>query len=46
MEKLDKCVLVAQKTNCIVGCTRRGVASRMREVIVPLCSALTRPHLE
>jgi len=42
----QQCVLTVQKANCILGCTKRSVASRAREVILRLCSTLVRPHLE
>uniref|UniRef100_A0A8C6JVR3 Uncharacterized protein n=1 Tax=Melopsittacus undulatus TaxID=13146 RepID=A0A8C6JVR3_MELUD len=41
-----QCVLAVQKANCILGCIKRSMTSRLKEVILLLCSALVRPHLE
>ncbi|GAB0184457.1 hypothetical protein GRJ2_000911000 [Grus japonensis] len=48
-EKLNmsrQCALAAQKVNHVLGCIKRSMTSRSREGILPLYSALMRPHLE
>ncbi|PKU27619.1 rna-directed dna polymerase from mobile element jockey-like [Limosa lapponica baueri] len=38
-----QCVLAAQKANCILVCIKGSMASRSREMMLPLCSDETAP---
>ena len=46
LKRGQQCAAAAMKASRILGCIFRGIASRDRGVIIPLYSALVRPHLK
>ena len=46
MDMNQQCAQTAQKANHTLGRNKRSMASRSKEVILPLYSVLLRPHLE
>uniref|UniRef100_A0A674I2H4 DDE-1 domain-containing protein n=1 Tax=Terrapene triunguis TaxID=2587831 RepID=A0A674I2H4_9SAUR len=41
-----QCDVAVKKANAVLGCIRRSISSRDKEVLVPLYKALVSPHLE
>lgn len=46
MTTSQQCVPVAKNVNGILGCVKKSVTSRLREVLLPVYSTLLRPYPE
>ena len=46
LNMIQECALAVQNANRILGCNKRSMVIRLREVILLLYSALVKPHLE
>ena len=46
LNMIHQCALAAQKASHVLDCSKGNMASRAREVILLLCSALVRPYWE
>ena len=52
LDKSQKCALAVQKANCVLGCIKRNMTSRLREVPAPLLctgeisTGILHPHIE
>ena len=46
LNRSQQCALAAKGANRVLGRSKDSIASRSRGVVVPLCTALGRPHLE
>ena len=46
LNRSQQCDVAAKRAIAILGCINRSIASKSCEVLVPLYSALVRPHLE
>lgn len=42
----QQCTFGAKKTSDVLGCIRQRIASMVKEVFLPSCSVLVKPHLE
>ena len=42
----EQCAAAAKQANRMLGCIDKDITSREKEVIIPLYSALVRPHLQ
>jgi len=42
----QQCAMVAKSVSCVLVCIKHSIASWLREVIVPLYTALVWPHLK
>jgi len=42
----QQCALPVKQASCLLGCIRQSIDSTLREMILPIFSALVRTHLE